>query len=244
MLDNCGALVSAPRIRLLLQLAATIAVLAWLPRNVVKLAALLLVWAIGFGRISRSELVLMIAVNLLFVAMNMAALRAGVFRFSRPDAAGLPAYEFVMWGFYTLHTIRMLGGRTPHGPRWLAIVMAAVYAVPFCLVADARSLTILSAGALAFILALFHAPMDLTYAAYMVVLGALIEYTGVWTGQWWYPGAPTGGVPWWFITLWGGVGVFTRRLLLPFVHDVNREIDSAWMDPARASVRTDSRGAV
>jgi hypothetical protein len=47
------------------------------------------------------------------------------------------------------------------------------------------------------------------------VLGALIEYTGVWTGQWHYPGRHLGGVPLWFLPMWAGVGLFTRRLVLP-----------------------------
>ena len=59
--------------------------------------------------------------------------------------------------------------------------------------------------------------MDFAYVAYMVILGALIEYTGVWAGQWSYPENPPGGVPLWFITMWGGVGLFTRRLVLPLM---------------------------
>jgi hypothetical protein len=176
---------------------------------------MLLVWAIGFGSISRPELVLIVAVNLLFVCMNIGALRKGIFRFSRPDALGMPVYEFVMWGFYTLNTIRVLGGRTPQGKRWLAIVMAAVFVLPFSTVGDGGRLTLLSGTVLAISLALFHEPMDFAYVTYMVIMGALIEYAGVWTGHWSYPGSPAGGVPLWFITMWGGVGLFTRRLLLP-----------------------------
>ena len=220
-LDDPGGFVTWSRIRLVLQVAGTLAILAWLPGNLAKLAAMLLVWAIGFGRISRSELILVIVVNVVFVVMNIGALLTGAFRFSRPDALGMPAYEFVMWGFYTLHTLRMLEGEVPpRGTRWLALVMTIVFALPFCTVGDGRVLTILSGAVLVTILALFHDPMDFVYAAYMVTLGALIEYVGVWSGQWWYPGSPAGGVPWWFIPMWGGVGVFTRRLLLPFVANV------------------------
>jgi len=201
-------------------LAATLAILAWLPGNLAKLTAMLLVWMIGFGRISRRELILMIIVNAVFVTMNIGALRAGAFQFSRPDALGMPAYEFAMWGFYALHTLRMLGGEVPRGKHWLTLVMAVVFAVPFCTVGDGRILTILSGSVLVAVLALFHDPMDFAYAAYMIALGALVEHVGVWSGQWWYPGSPAGGVPWWFIPMWGGVGVFTRRLLLPFVANV------------------------
>jgi len=46
-------------------------------------------------------------------------------------------------------------------------------------------------------------------------MGAIIEYTGVWSGQWLYPGHPWSGVPLWFMPMWGGVGLFTRQLLAP-----------------------------
>ena len=48
--------------------------------------------------------------------------------------------------------------------------------------------------------------MDVAYAGYMAALGALIEYVGVWTGQWHYPGQHFGGVPLWFLPMWAGVG--------------------------------------
>jgi hypothetical protein len=51
----------------------------------------------------------------------------------------------------------------------------------------------------------------------MAALGALIEYVDVWTGQWHYPGHPYGGVPLWFVTMWAGVGLFARRLILPLL---------------------------
>ena len=203
------------RIRLALQLLATVAILVWVPGNALKLMAMVLVWAIGFGRISRAELLVMIGVNLLFIGMNYGALREGVFQFSNPDALGMPVYEFFMWGFYTLNTIRFLGGKAPEGKPWLPILMAVAFAISFSTVSDAGLLTLLSGSVLIVSLALFRQPMDFAYVAYMVAMGAWIEYTGVWTGQWGYPGDPPGGVPIWFITMWGGVGLFTRRLLLP-----------------------------
>ena len=208
---------TAKRIRLGLQLLGTIAILAWIPGNAAKLVAMLVIWALGFGRVSRPEVVFMIGVNLLFICMYLGALRKGAFRFTSPDALGMPMYEFAMWGFYTLNTIRFLDGMAPGGSRWSALIMAAALAVPFSMVSDPGVLTLLSGIVLVISLALFSEPMDFAYAAYMVIMGALIEYVGVWTGQWSYPGNPPGGVPSWFIPLWGGVGLFTRRLLLPLV---------------------------
>jgi hypothetical protein len=216
---------TATRIQLGLQLAGTIAILAWVPGNAAKLVAMLVIWRLGFGRVSRAEVVFMIGVNLLFICMNLGALRTGAFRFTSPDALGMPMYEFAMWGFYTLNTIRFLDGMPPGGNRWSALIMAAALAVTFSMVSNPGVLTLLSGIVLAISLALYRERMDFAYAAYMVIMGALIEYAGVWTGQWSYPGNPPGGVPSWFIPMWGGVGLFTRRLLLPFVrHDAGSAV--------------------
>lgn len=199
---------------LILQLLATAAILTWVPGNAAKLAAMVVVWAIGFGRVTRAELVLMFGVNLLFMVMNIGALRKGVFHFNSPDVLGMPVYEFLMWGFYTLHTIRFLEGKTPEGKLWLALVLAVAFSLPFSTISDSTMLTVVSAAILAVAIGFYHEPMDIAYIIYMIVIGALIEYVGVWSGQWGYPGNPPGGVPLWFITMWGGVGLFTRRLLL------------------------------
>ena len=63
----------------------------------------------------------------------------------------------------------------------------------------------------------WQARLDLAYAGHMVVLGALVEYTGVHAGQWFYPIDVPGGVPPWFVTMWGGIGLFFRRLVLPWL---------------------------
>jgi hypothetical protein len=215
--------VTAERIRLGLQLAGTIAILAWIPGNAAKLVAMLVIWGLGFGRMSRPEVVLVIGVDLLFIGMNLGALRKGAFWFTTPDALGMPMYEFAMWGFYTLNTIRFLDGRVPEGTRrWQALIMAAALAATFSTARDPGILTLMSGIVFAMSLAFYREPMDFAYAAYMVIMGALIEYVGVWTGQWSYPGNLPGGVPPWFIPMWGGVGLFTRRLLLPLVRRGSR----------------------
>jgi hypothetical protein len=206
-----------PQLILLCQLVATAAALGWVPVNPAKLAVMAVIWRLGFGRITAAEYLMMAAVNLLFVVMNSAALRRGIFRFDHPDFLGMPVYEYLMWGFYTLHTIRFLGGEAPRGRRVLAGAAAAAFALPFAAIADPALLLVASAAVLVGCIALFHERMDLTYAGYMAGLGALIEYVGVGTGQWHYPGQHYGGVPLWFLTMWAGVGLFTRRLILPLL---------------------------
>jgi hypothetical protein len=208
---------SGTRLVLLCQLLATAATLGWVPDNRIKLVTMLVIWALGFGRVGWTELLAMAVVNLFFVLMNAAALKRGVFAFDHPDFWRMPIYEYLMWGFYTLHTIRFLGGPAPQR-RWIVVAAAAAaFALPFGTIAGSNLLFLTSAGVLVICLTLFHERMDLAYAGYMAILGALIEYVGVATGQWHYPGQHYGGVPPWFLTMWAGVGLFTRRLVLPLL---------------------------
>ena len=200
--------------RLLLQLAGTAAALAWIPGNVPKLLTMIIIWLLGFGNISRVELLIMLGVDILFTIMNLGALRQRIFWFEHPDALGLPVYEYFMWGFYVLHTIRFVRGPPVRGSLTTALLMAVVFAVPFSTIADSDLLLLVTAVVLAACFALFHEPADFAYTGYMVLVGVVIEYVGVGTGQWHYPTSPFGGVPIWFITMWGGVGLFARRLLL------------------------------
>ena len=205
------------RLMLLAQLGATIAVLGWVPGNRTKLGLMALIWLIGFGRVAATEWALMAAVNLLFAAMNLAALKRGIFAFDHPDLLGMPVYEYMMWGFYVLHTIRFIDGAPPRGRAAIALAAAGAFAASFATIAAPTLLLLVSGAVLALGIALFHDRMDLAYAGYMAALGAAVEHVGVTTGQWHYPGHPWGGVPLWFLTMWAGVGLFTRRLALPLV---------------------------
>ena len=163
----------------------------------------------------------MAAVNLLFVLINQAALKQGTFVFDHPDFLGMPAHEFLTWGFYTLHAMRFLNGPPPQG-RWIIVASATgAFAVPFGTIADPNSLFLASASMLVVFFAVYHEPIDFAYAGYMAVVGELVEHVGEATGQWHYPGQPWSGVPLWLLPLWAGIGLFTRRLVLPLVQQPN-----------------------
>lgn len=199
------------------QLLATAAVLAWVPGNAAKLAMMLLVWAIGFGRITRTELALMVCVNAIFIPMDIATLKQGAFRFTAPDLLDLPYYEFLMWGFYVLNAIRFLGPAAPQGSVARAFGWVVLFALPFSFIQDYRLLFVVSGVVLAIGIGFFHERRDVAFITYMMAMGAVIEYTGVRSGQWVYEGLTVGGVPLWFATMWGGVGLFVHRLGLPLM---------------------------
>jgi hypothetical protein len=156
---------------------------------------MVVIWVLGFGRIRAAELVAMAAVNLLFVLMNQAALKQGTFVFNHPDFLGMPVYEFLTWGFYTQHTMRFLDRPPPQG-RWIIVAGATgVFAVAFGTIADPNFLFLASACMLVIFFAMYHEPMDFTYAGYMAVVAELVEHVGEAAGQWHYPGQPLGRRP-------------------------------------------------
>lgn len=202
---------------LLLQVPVVLAIIAWVPGNTGKLAALLVLWVATFRKPSKQEAIFFLLVCVFFTAMNAASLKQGIFAFTFPDIWGMPVYELFMWGFYLLHLHRLLGGPAPHSNPFVVWGLALMYAAAFAAIADGDVLLVVTGALLLVGLVLFHEPMDLAYTGYLILLGAAIEYTGVHSGQWHYPGNPIGGVPFWFITMWGGVGLFQRRLILPML---------------------------
>ena len=200
----------------IVQLILVLLVLALVPTSIGKLAVFVMVWAVTFGRWSKAEIGMFVVACVFFSVMNAMSLKQGIFAFREPDLLGMPWYEFLMRGFYLLHTRRVVDGGAP-SPDWRVFLLAVAYSLAFATIQDQTILFVVTAVLLGAGLAVFHDPLDLSYAGYMVLLGAAVEYTGVWSGQWFYPGDPLGGVPPWFITLWGGVGLLFRRLVLPFV---------------------------
>lgn len=200
-----------------LQLPGTLAILAFAPSNLGKLLALLTLWAFTFRKLSRPEIIFFIAVCTFFTVMNALSLRQGIFSFASPDILGMPIYELFMWGFYLLHLKRVVGGPVPNSKPTVVWTLAILYSVAFASIQDSTTLLIATGILLMVALLFFHQPHDLAYVGYLVLMGAAFEYTGVHSGEWSYPGNPIGGVPFWFITLWGGVGLFMRRLALPIL---------------------------
>jgi hypothetical protein len=210
-----------PRLWAATQIAGTLLTLAFVPGSLAKALVLIALWAATFRRLSFGEALLFAAACAIFTLMNALSLAQGVFWFARDDVLGMPYYELVMWGFYVTHTWRVLDGSIP-APSAPAAVLAVLFAACF-VVSSGWILLGLTAAVLTAALYFFHERLDLAYAGYMVGLGALVEYTGVWTGEWGYPGDPPGGVPLWFVTLWGGVGLLLRRAALPLLAACTRQ---------------------
>lgn len=192
-----------------IQVLGTAAVLAIAPPAPVLLAALLAWWALTIRRLTWRELVLAAGLDLLFTAMDIGAVRAGVFVFHHPDWMGLPWWELAMWGFYGVHGLRLVGGDAGR-PGWRDAACAAAFAIPYLSIADPDRLAAASGAILAIAMVRMHRPADLVAAGYFALLGVAIELTGMAVGHWSYP--QTSGLPIGAVLMWAGVGLFTRRL--------------------------------
>lgn len=197
---------------LLLQPWVSVALLALPVANWIKCPLLLLFWWWSFGPTRRSERWLFVLSCLLFTLMNAMALRQGIFAFAAPDLLGLPWYELFMWGFYLLHARRLLGRERSAPPQALSWLLMGLFALCFATLTDPFWLLVATAALLTIAWLFDRDPLAWRHAGYLVLLGALFEYVGVWSGQWHYPGPPWGGVPFWFITMWGGIGFFAQRV--------------------------------
>lgn len=202
---------------LIAQGVGTLVILASGLPNLIKAGGLAVLWLVTFGRLSRPEWLLFLLANCFFTVMNVLSLKQGIFFFRAPDLLLLPYYEFLMWGFYLLHIKRMLNGPVPQSASWKLWALFVAFASCFGNIPNPELLLIATSGILAASYFWFHEPHDKHYLLYTVLVGALIEYTGVLSGEWGYPGNPPGGVPLWFIPMWGGVGFFFRRLILPML---------------------------
>jgi hypothetical protein len=227
---------------LALQLLGTLAILAWMPSNLGKALLLPCWWLLTFRSLAVAELVLFCGANVLFVVLDVMAVKNGVFAFYHPDIWGLPWYEFLMWGFYLLHTQRMVGSAgEPTDRRFgLALALTLIFGVAFNLAPNSEVRFQTTAIALLGTLIFFHQKNDFLRACYMIFIGGMIEFVGVWAGHWGYADAV--GVPLWFITMWGGVGIFAGRLIPPLARRVASAPRAAMFSPiASAPIVSGSR---
>ncbi len=202
---------------LVLQLVVTVFILIAPTNNIIKTVLLLILWMLTFGPLTSREIGLFVMACLFFSGMNVVALKHGIFFFRHPDIGAMPLWEFFMYGFYLLHTLRMIKGPCPPADPVKVWFLVILMAAAFGCIADQHVLILVTFALLGLGLWWFHEPFDLMYTGYFIFLGALIEYSGVYSGQWAYPGHPPGGVPLWFITMWGGIGLLLRRLVVPIV---------------------------
>jgi hypothetical protein len=195
----------------LLQIPGSLFILGLPVSNALKLALFAAFWLLTFKRLMPRELVLAGGIALGWSLMDLFAIRSGKFEFVSPDAFGLALYAPACYAFFPIHVIRLIGG-TPPRCAWKSWVLLGLFLIPFMLPLNDLAILMWTAVILLIGLAVYRDREDWLYTGYLIFLGGLWEYIGVWTHQWTYP---AGHIPAWSITMWGGIGFFIRRLAYP-----------------------------
>ena len=211
----------------LVALAATLALIHWVPNRPAVTGLLLATWGLLFYPFSTAELVAFVVGALFFVGQDYATLKAGSFEFRFKDILLMPWYEPPLWGFYFLAIKRVVVGRGDLKTRlsWKSLAGLLVTSTVFSLFsADAHTLFLASLASTGVLFVLFHTATDLAFAATALALGAVIELFGVGTGLWKYPEPDVLGIPYWFSTMWVSVGLLGARFLIPLSEWMARRI--------------------
>lgn len=197
------------------QLIGTLLILVFVPGTMFKAATFIAWWFLTFGTVTVLEGAIFVAANLLFGIMDINTVKSQAFVFASGDVMGVPYYEFLLWGFYILHVRRATAAVAAHSSKRLplALLLATIFGVVFSAAPDHSTRLWAPAAAIGLALLFFHTAKDLANMGYMLAVGTLVEYTGVFNGLWMYPGEFPGGIPLWFVTVWAGVGLFAGRLL-------------------------------
>ncbi len=204
---------------LILQPALTLAILSVNISNLAQAWALLVLWTLTFRKISLREGVLFLIANIIFVVSDIGAIRNGFFKFESPDLVSLPYWEFLMWGFYLLHTSRMFPLRQKNNFEWKTLILAILFSQSFALIPNQLHLLVVTSSILLILLFLYHSREDLIYCGYLMVLGIFFETLGVWGQLWSYPGRDLGQAFLQFVIMWGTVGLLFKRLLAYWVQN-------------------------
>jgi len=202
----------------LVALAATLALIHWVPNRPAVTGVLLATWGLLFYPFSAAELVAFVIGALFFVGQDFVTLKAGLFEFRFTDILLMPWYEPPLWGFYFLAIKRFVVGRGVLGNRlsWKSVAGLLVTSLVFSLFSsDSHTLFKASLVSTGVLFVLFHTRSDLAFALTALILGVVIELFGVGTGLWKYPEPDVLGIPYWFTTMWISVGLLGARFLIP-----------------------------
>lgn len=206
------------KVKVLLGLVLTLAILRLITNRLLVLAILLSSWSVLFWPFTIAELVLSLVAAGFFTVQNYVCLKAGLFEFRFKDVFLMPYYEPALWAFYFLSLKRFVSGTSPEriGVDMKSVLGLIVTTMAFSFLSfDSRMLLIATGCSTLLLFVFFHTPVDVRYAVSALTLGLIVEVFGVTTGLWSYPTSDFLGVPYWFATMWMSVGLLGRRFLLP-----------------------------
>lgn len=180
---------------------------------------LLVAWSFLFWPMSRKELVAFFAINILFTINNYLAIQNGVFQFENPDLFDLPFYELGMWGFYLIHCHRQVKPVWPKYWNKRMVFGAMAFSLCFSLSPNQDILLISTVSVIAVSLFFACSRGAILLGLNMLIVGTLVEYAGVVLNMWHYPKPYPGGVAFWYVPMWFGVGFYYFYIMGPYYCD-------------------------
>ncbi|MCB0419953.1 MAG: hypothetical protein KDD61_03105 [Bdellovibrionales bacterium] len=223
------------RILLSFQLALFFIILILPIANSIQLLLLFLLWVVTFRKLGPGEWILFILVNIIFTFNNIMAIRNGTFEFILPSSAskneifvsngslyilGVPIFEVFLWGFYILHTKRMLRLKLYSSSLLKPFLLSILFSLSFSLFPTQLGILLATTASVLTLFMFFHEKQDILCAGYMVFIGTILEHIGVHFGIWKYPGNYLTGVAYWYVNLFAGTGVLLNRLALPLTSKI------------------------
>ncbi len=197
---------------LIFQLLLTLFILAFIRENFLKVAFLLPVWWMAFGGLKKNEIISFFLINFIFVVSDIGAIQNSFFKFSHPDVWGLPYWEFIMWGFYLLHTHRMFPAKVPKTLDLKLLILAIIFSQLFGIISDRNILLASTSGVLLFTLSFYHRKDDLLYCGYLMLMGIAVEFVGLRFDLWSYPQKDYNSALLQFVVMWGAAGIYFRHI--------------------------------
>ncbi len=207
---------------LVAQLVGTFGMMFFIENTLIALAMMLILWFVTFFPFTKYELIVFVVTCCFYTLGDIVVLNQGIFYFSDTDILGMPYYEPFMWGFYFLHTTRILGGEAPK--RALpGLILALIVVVTITYFSNTQLVSWLLIAIVLGGLLVFRTQKDFEYVIYLLGVGIVLEYAGTHFGEWTYN---IDNYLLWWIATWALSGLILYRTIHPislWLHRDNRK---------------------
>lgn len=193
------------------QLIATMAIIFCITYTPLQMGLLIILWSITFLPLTLSEIILFILTCTVYTLGSLLILERNVFQFSHPDVWKITYSYIFIYGFYFLHTKRVLGDAKIDNP-WPGFIFGLFMIGIFCFSANELTLDILLSILFISGLIIFRSKHDLYFVGYLLLTLIPMEFLGIYTGEWYYTFLYP--IIFWILYI-GNSGFILNRTLLP-----------------------------
>jgi hypothetical protein len=179
--------------------------------------SILFILFIFFRPLGKKEILIFLVSNIIFVLSDIGAVQNGFFKFAQPDYFGLPAWEFVAWGFWILFGYKVLPKQFPTNVDFRALLLAIIFSQSFAVIQHKESLLMFTLFIVFASLFIFSTIYDFYYVAFVAFVGLAVETVGLHFDLWSYPESGFIIARIQFFVMWAGIGLFFRNLVGPFL---------------------------